>query len=61
MKRSKFTEEQIIYGLKQGGTRYERIGGMPEDGHKRGNVLYLEKEIWRARDIGAEEASSVRR
>lgn len=49
MKKSKFTEAQIVFALQQSETEGERPGDLSEDGDQQGDVLQLEKKFggWR--------------
>ena len=62
MKKSKFTEEQIAFALKQAETRTQDTGpgSRLEDGDHRDDLLSLEAELWWAGDDGVPSAEPAR-
>jgi hypothetical protein len=55
MKRSRNSEEQILFALKQGGRGTAGGGRLPADGDQRGDVLRLEEAL---RQPGASRSAS---
>ena len=60
MKRSKYSESQIVFAIKQVETGDACPRGLSQDGHQRDNSLQLEEEIWWPWDIGITQTKEPR-
>ena len=60
MKKSRFSEQQIAFILRQAEEGHAGRGGVPEGRHQRGDLLQLAQEVWRADALGDEAAEAAR-